>query len=244
MVREYSQHVKKLCISPSLVCAVEIALSKNPLPVDAFPETPTAHPPPSLHSTPSTTTISPGLTPFTTPTASPHSATIAAFLAQANSSLQHSPQINSPTGASVNHVSPGRSVPVQLSSSSAMVTSPSSMTGPNPASSLSSPQALPSKHVLPVTTKPEASHSPVSTAKAVLHHRCPSNQPECVSPLVKSFANTESVSSPVQGSPAASNSPSAKFVTVSILQQLQQNPNISKLLSAAAHQSNGSSTST
>lgn len=208
-------------------------MSKNSVPVDSFPETPTAHHPSSLHSTPSTTTMSPGLTPFTTPTASPHSATIAAFLAQANSSLQQSPQAVA-TGASL------------------MCTTkvaPSGVTIANPVSGLSSPQAmtsLPSKHVLPV-----AKRSPVSAAKAVLHHRCPANQTECVSPLIKSsFANTDSPgniqSSPVQGSPslATSRSPSAKFVTVSILQQLQQNPNISKLLSAASVlQSNGNGTS-
>lgn len=225
----------------------EIALSKSvPQVVDALPQTPTAHPSSSLHSTPSTT-MSPGLTPFTTPTASPHSATLAAFLARASSSLHHSPQGDSPLG--------GAGCPAPANEMS-----PSSATNP-----LASPQGaspliattLGGKHVFPIAAK-QLVPSPVSAAKAVLHQRCPSNQSECASPLTKySIANAEGAvqSSVVQGSPSslvASKSPSAaKFVTVSILQQLQQNPNISKLLSAATahksngnHQSNGNGTST
>lgn len=115
------------------------------------------------------------------------------------------------------------------------------------------------KTIIPVSTK--TSRSPVSTAKAVLHHRCPSNHPGTASPLAKSYASLESSiggavqSSPLHGSPSSSlaaRSPSTKFVTVSkvnnehlnsLLQQLQQNPSISKLLPATANHSNGNDTS-
>lgn len=220
----------------------EIAVSKSSVPADSFPETPTAHHfPTSMHSTPSTT-LSPSVTPFTTPTASPHSVTIAAFLAQATSSLQQSPKVGSPAGGA--HASPIHSAPTMIPNSATKMGSPSSA---NPLSGLPSSQNAASLTVH--GKRAQSSLSPVSAAKAVvLHHRCPSNQPECASPLTKSsFANTESIgniqSSPVQGSSSSSmtsKSPSAKFVTVSLLQQL----NISKLLSAAsAHQSNGNGAS-
>lgn len=110
---------------------------------------------------------------------------------------------------------------------------------------------------VPIAAK--TSLSPILGAKAVLHHHCPLNQPESTSPLVKSSMsnahNAIQTASPVHGSSSliVSKSPSAKFVTASkvasnehfnnLLQQLQQNPNISRLLSAAALHSNGNGTS-
>lgn len=203
--------------------------------VSVIPQTPTAHPPSSIHSTPSTT-MSPGLTPFTTPT-SPHPANLAAFLARASSSLQHSPQTGSPVS--------GGGYPSPIHSNNTPLPGISSPPGAPPLTATT----LSGKHVLPIAAK-QPVLSPVSAAKAVLHQRCPSNQPECASPLTKSsVANAEAAaaqSNAVYGSPSSlvnSKSPSAKFVTVSILQQLQQNPHISKLLStASAHQSNGNGT--
>ena len=208
--------------------------------VDSLPQTPMTHLHSSLCSTPNTA-LSPTLTPFSTPSSSPHSAALAAVLAQANSSLQLSPQC----GTSLTHPSPS---PITIPNGPSPCTTPTA----NPHVGLSSPQATTAntmygKSVVPIAAK-QTMHSPVSIAKAVLHHRCPGNQPESVSPLVKS-SYAESTcnvqSSPMHGSPSSSmtaKSPSAKFVTVSkvsdnerlnsILQQLQ-NPNISKLLSTA-----------
>ena len=225
-------------------CISEIAQSKA-LPVsDTLPQTPITHPLSSVNSTPNTT-LSPSFTPFTTPNSSPQSAAIAVVLAQANSSFQYSPSGASPTGSS----------PIQPTS----VLVPNNMS-PSSLSGLSSPQTTASlitnsicgKNMVPIAVK-QPSHSSV---KAVLHSHCPSNQPECVSPLIKSsFANMESTEG-IQSSPLSltTKSPSAKFVTVSkvsndehltsILQQLQQNPNISKLLSASTlHHFNGNGTS-
>ncbi len=204
-------------------------MSKNLLAHDTFPQTPTAHPPSSLHSTPSTT-LSPSLTPFTTPTASPHPATIAAFLAQAGSSLQHSPQPGSPL--SVGHPSPIQPTPHLLPSMS-RVLSPA-----NPVSGISSPQGatslLHSKHSLSMAAKQTTNSSGAATKQL--------SKSSFASAAESTGNNLQSNS--VQSSVVASKSPSAKFVTVSILQQLQHNPNITKLLSAAAaHQSNGSGTS-
>lgn len=201
--------------------------------VDGLPQTPTAPPSSSLHSTPSTT-LSPG---GLTPTTSPHPAKLAAILARASSSLQLSPQTVSPVS--------GGGYPSPTNSMVSASSTPLAMPG------VSSPQGsvhAGGKHVLPIAAK-QPVPSPVSAAKAVLHQRCPANQPGCASPLTKaSIASTElaaAQSNPLQRSPSSlvtSKSPmaSAKFVTVSILQQLQQNPNFSKLLAAAnTHQSNG-----
>lgn len=220
------------------LCVPEIALSKSVAAVvDALPLTPTAAPSSSIHSTPSMT-LSPGLTPFTTPTASPHPANLAAFLTRASSSLQLSPQSGSPVSGG-GYPSPVHSSPV--------------MTSSTPIANLGhTPTALGGKHILSIAAKQPVQLSPVSAAKALLHQRCPSNQPGS-SPLTKSSMASAAQSSPVQGSPSSlvtSKSPSAKIVTVSILQQLQQNPNISKLLSAASalqskgnHQQNGNGSS-
>ena len=225
---------------PFYFCVPEIASSKSVAAVvDALPQTPTAAPSSSIHSTPSTT-LSPSLTPFTTPTPSPHPANLAAFLARANSSLPLSPQSGSPISSSGGgYSSPAHSSPVVASSTP--------ISNPLPSVSALTATTLSGKHVPPIAAKQSVQLSPVSAAKAVLHQRCPSNHPGSVSPLTKSSmaaAAAAAQSSPVQGSLTSlvtSKSPSAKFVTVSILQQLQQNPNFSKLLSAAtAHQSNGS----
>ncbi len=214
---------------------IEIATAKNlPTVSDSLPHTPIAiHPPSSMTSTPNTT-LSPSLTPFTTPTASPHSAAMA-VLAQTSSTLQHSPQASSP----LSHTSPGRLTPILVPNNAKSSNFFSGLSFSQASSSLIA-NSIRGKTVVPIAAK-QTSRSPVSTAKTVLHHRCPSIHPESASPLIKSsFADTESM---------LSKSPNAKIVTCSkvsnneqlhsILQQLQQNPNISKLLSAANSHSNG-----
>ena len=123
-----------------------------------------------------------------------------------------------------------------------------------------------SKMVVPITAKTLLS-SPLATgSKSILHHHTPIPQPNATSPLVKSslpggatqqlssprinFTNNPSTSAGQDSrSPVASGG--AKFVTASkvsneqfnsLLLQLQQNPNISRLLSAAVQSStNGTS---
>ena len=113
-----------------------------------------------------------------------------------------------------------------------------------------------------VPIKPASNGSPVLSAKAMLHSTCPSAQQAPVSPLVKSSAGsigTQSLSTlsndarklstnptSARGSPSTSlGSQAHKVVTVSklpspeqltsLLQQLQQNSSLSKLISTAAN---------
>ena len=113
-----------------------------------------------------------------------------------------------------------------------------------------------------VPIKPASNGSPVLSAKALLHSTCPSAQQAPVSPLVKSSAVSVGTQSPstlskdarmlstnptsARGSPSTPlGSQSHKVVTVSklpspeqltsLLQQLQQNSSLSKLISTAAN---------
>ena len=202
---------------------------------------------PSLTSTP-TANLSPLLTPLGIPglQGSPVSnSQIAAALAnvkQVTSALQNSP----------------RAISAQLSSSP--VANVSSPVRPSlatlqskVATGSSSPSALVNKFNLRPAKSPTStvlkqtspSHSPMSAAKTALHTHCPSQLQ--MSPLIKSsIPSATSSSTPTASSSpsvATSKSPAPKIVTVSklptaeqltsILQQLQQNGALSKLLSSA-----------